>query len=152
MDKANPARIFGRGLRLLVGIGMLYSVYPYVLNGSNAYLTATALTIAGLVVFYTALHFAVAKYLPGINKWLGAVLAVIPVALVYLFVEPAGGLGSVIFIGASLIVVAVRGDGGCEVMAFPSLVVGKFTHLVCIAFSPIDWLEEKIAVRFQKAA
>lgn len=24
---------------------------------------------------------------------------------------------------------------------------GRFTHLVCIAFSPIDWVEEKIALR-----
>ena len=150
MDKANPARIVGRVLRLLVGVWMLYTVYPYVWNGTAAHLTATAITITGLVAFYTALHFVVANYFPNVNKWLGAALALTPVVLVYLFVEPAGGLGAVIYVGASLVVMAVRGDGGCEVMAFPSLLVGRFTHLVCIAFSPIDWVEEKIAGKFQE--
>ena len=40
-------------------------------------------------------------------------------------------------------VVAVRADGGCEVMAIPSLIFGRYTHLACIVFSPIDWLERK---------
>jgi hypothetical protein len=32
-------------------------------------------------------------------------------------------------------------------MTLPGMLLGKRTHLVCIAFSPIDWLEEKLAAR-----
>jgi len=40
---------------------------------------------------------------------------------------------------------AIRSDGGCEVMSIPAILSGKRTHLVCIAFSPIDWAEERRA-------
>ncbi|MCH7807440.1 MAG: hypothetical protein IH995_09950 [Proteobacteria bacterium] len=148
--EAIPARIFGRLLRLATGLFMIYLVYPAIQAGDSTYLTGAAITIALMVAFYTALHFAIANYISSLNKWLGAFLTVTPVVIVYLFVEPAGGFSAVTYYGASLIVMAVRGDGGCEVMAFPALLVGRFTHLVCIAFSPIDWLEEKIALRFEK--
>jgi len=29
-------------------------------------------------------------------------------------------------------------------MWIPSLVFGKRTHLMCLLFSPLDWVEEKI--------
>ena len=151
IDKANPARTVGRLLRFAIGALMLYAVYPVILTGDSAFVTSALITIASIFVFYTVLHFAIANYFASVNKWLGALLAVMPVALVYLFVEPAGSSSAVIYVGASLILMAVRGDGGCEVMAFPALLVEKFTHFVCVAFSPIDWLEEKIALRFQKA-
>jgi hypothetical protein len=30
-------------------------------------------------------------------------------------------------------------------MSIPGVLFGRRTHLVCIAFSPIDWLEERLA-------
>ena len=150
-EEANPARLFGRLLRFATGAFLLYSVFPFIRGSDGAFLASTVITIALILAFYTALHFAIAKYFASLNKWLGAFLAVTPVEIVYLFVEPAGGTSVVTYVGASLILAAARGDGGCEVMAFPALLVGRFTHLVCIAFSPIDWVEEKIALRFQKA-
>lgn len=54
---------------------------------------------------------------------------------------PASRLGSVLFVGISLLFTAWRSDGGCEVMTLPGMLLGKRTHLVCIAFSPVDWLE-----------
>lgn len=130
---------------------MLYMVYRGIQTADSSYLTSAGITITLILAFYIALHYVIANYFASVNKWLGALLAIAPVALVYLFVEPAGDFSAVTYVGASLILMAVRGDGGCEVMAFPALVVGRFTHLVCIAFSPIDWLEEKIALKFQGA-
>ena len=43
-----------------------------------------------------------------------------------------------------LVLAGLRSDAGCEVMAIPGLVLGRRTHLACIVFSPIDWLEEKV--------
>ena len=37
-----------------------------------------------------------------------------------------------------------NGDSGCEVMAVPGIICNERTHLVCIAFSPLDWLEQKV--------
>lgn len=148
-NSIEQARVFGRVLRLIIGVLLLYSVTPIYQSAGSAFLTATAITIALILVFYTALHFVVSRYFSGINKWFGALIAVTPVVLVYLFVDPAGATSVEIYVGASLLVMAVRGDGGCEVMAFPALLIGEFTHLVCIAFSPIDWVEERIAMRMQ---
>jgi hypothetical protein len=141
----NPARRFGRTLRVITGVLLLYMAYTASIRADATYLTYAAITIVLILAFYTGLHFVISKYLSSINKWAGAVLAITPIALVYFIVEPAGSLAAVTYVGASLVLMAVRGDGGCEVMAFPALFVGRFTHLVCVAFSPIDWLEEVVA-------
>ena len=51
------------------------------------------------------------------------------------------------YVGISLLIDFIRADSGCEVMALPGLVFGNRTHLACIALSPIDMLEEKLAER-----
>ena len=51
-----------------------------------------------------------------INRWVGAVLAVTPVALVFVLSGAAGQLGTNLFIGISLLFTALRNDAGCEVM------------------------------------
>jgi hypothetical protein len=52
-----------------------------------------------------------------------------------------------LYIGASLIVMAARGDPGCEVMTLPNVILGKETELPCLLFSPIDALEKKVGKR-----
>ena len=74
-----------------------------------------------------------------------------PTAFVYALGGGPGKLGSVLFIGISLILASVRADGGCEVMAIPDLLFGTRTQLVCIAFSPIDWLEARLCRRQDSA-
>jgi hypothetical protein len=99
--------------------------------------------VLGLFVFYALVHLAISKFVPSINAWLGAVLAVAPIFFVYALVGPAGRLGSLLFVGISLVATAIRSDGGCEVMTLPGMLMGKKTHLVCIVFSPLDWIEDK---------
>lgn len=135
---------YGSILRFITGVGLLLSIVPFLRVVDFDFIMTTVITIAAILAFYTALHFVIARYHALINKCVGAFIAVTPIALVYQFVEPAGGTASVIYVGASLILMAMRRDGGCEVMAFPALFLGKFTHLVCIAFSPIDWVEKKV--------
>ncbi len=71
-------------------------------------------------------------------------LAVAPVFLVFLMGGPPVRHGVVLFLGVSLLFTGIRGDGGCEVMTLPGMVLGKRTHLVCIVLSPLDWVEEKV--------
>ncbi len=108
--------------------------------------------VVGLILFYALLQFLVSRHFPGLNPCLGAVLAVMPVGLVYAFGDAPWKLGSLLFIALSLILTSVRADGGCEVMTIPGLLFGKRTHLVCIAFSPIDWLEDRLSRRADSAA
>jgi hypothetical protein len=141
------SRAAGRVLRFLTGIALILEGIRH-LSGLTANLVlATTGVVIGEVVFYTLLHLFVSRYFRGLNAWLGAVLAVAPVAVVFLVSDAPGRLGTLLFLGTSLLFTAVRADGGCEVMALPGVLFGKRTHLVCIAFSPVDWLEEKLARR-----
>lgn len=144
-EVVNPARGIGRLLRLVTGVYLMYEVWPVFVSGNIEVLIGVGVTMALILAFYLALHLVITRWFSSINKWFGAALAVTPMVLVFIYGGPYGEVAGVAYIGASLVLMAVRGDGGCEVMAFPGLLVGRFTHLVCIAFSPIDWLEEKIA-------
>jgi len=111
--------------------------------------------VMALVVFYTLVHFVVSRFVPGLNRWFGAILAVAPIFFVWffgqgggpLFGQGEGGTGAITYIGVSLLIDAVRADSGCEVMALPGLIFGNRTHLACIVFSPVDALENRQGTR-----
>jgi hypothetical protein len=139
------ARTVGRLLRLLTGIALLVEGGRHAIGGGSGLLLGVSLVFLLELAFYAGLHAVISSRLASLNAWIGAVLAVTPVALVFLFGDAPGRMGTLVFVGVSLIFTAVRADGGCEVMTLPSLLMGKRTHLVCIAFSPIDWIEERAA-------
>jgi hypothetical protein len=141
------ARIIGRTLRLALGIALVWMTYSVMRAEDAAFNLRVLAVVAGLVGFYSVMHFVISKYVSGVNRWLGAFLAVGPVILVFLFGGPVGRVASVAYIGVSLVLQGIRSDGGCEVMSIPAILFGKRTHLVCILFSPIDWVEERIAGR-----
>jgi hypothetical protein len=111
----------------------------------------TAGVMVGEFLFYAALHVVIARLFSAINRWVGAILAVMPVFLVFVFGDAPGKLGTLLFVGISLLFAALRNDAGCEVMTLPGMVFGRRTHLVCIAFSPLDWVEEKLYARLGRA-
>ncbi|MFB3106773.1 MAG: hypothetical protein ACE1ZA_17870 [Pseudomonadales bacterium] len=43
-----------------------------------------------------------------------------------------------------LLIDSMNGDAGCEVMASPGLLLRKHTHLACLLFTPLDWVENKL--------
>lgn len=151
-QSSTSARLIGRVLRLVVGVLLIVSVAPIWLGGSRQFDLRTLGVVAALTVLYVLVHFAVSKYSPGIHRWLGAILAVAPAILVYIlgmsggliFGAGEGQLAVLTFIGVSLLIAGARGDLGCEVMSIPGLVLGEQTHLACVIFSPIDWLEDKV--------
>ena len=52
------------------------------------------------------------------------------------------------WIGATLLVLAVRGRGGCEVLAAPNLLLRRRDYLVCLPFSALDaWESQRAASR-----
>jgi hypothetical protein len=44
-------------------------------------------------------------------------------------------------IGGTLVLLAVLGRGGCEVMMVPNLVLRRSDYLVCLPFTPINTWE-----------
>lgn len=138
----------GRALRMCAGL-LLLAAAGQLLAGAT--LTAgivarTAGWLVGLLALYLALGVTVRRWIPNLNPWLGAILALLPAVAIW----ATGGvrtLAVILFIGLSLVVAAVRGDGGCEVTALPAALTGRHTHLPCLLFSPIDWLEARLRRR-----
>lgn len=149
-DSAKRAGPIGRSLRLLVAVCLLIIDAPVLLRAGWAYNLASLGLVLALTLFYMLVHYVVSRHLPNLNRWCGALLAFIPVFLVWffgqgggpLFGQGEGGTAAITFVALSLLIDVVRADSGCEVMAIPGLVFGDRTHLACIAFCPIDALEE----------
>ena len=141
-DRARPC---GRVVRLLTGVALVFEGGRHVIGGSVGLILGVGLVFALEFGFYVALHLMISSFLTRLNRWIGAVLAVLPVVLVFLLSDAPGRLGTLLFVGVSLLLTAARADGGCEVMTLPGLLLGRRTHLVCIAFSPIDWIESRLA-------
>lgn len=65
---------------------------------------------------------------------------VIAAAIAITYVTPVDGGAIWLFFGASLLLVAARGDAGCEVLAVNAF-AGRRGATGCIAFAPVDSLE-----------
>ncbi len=126
------------------GLLTIHVIKDHMMGASTSMNLQIAGVFVGLFVFYALVHVLISKFVPTINPWVGALLAVTPVLLVFLM----GGLpvrhGVVLFLGVSILFTGIRGDGGCEVMTLPGMVLGRRTHLVCILLSPLDWVEERL--------
>ena len=141
---AKKSRPVGRILRFLMGGFMLAMIAPAIASATPMSGAMIAGTIVALLIGYTAIHLAVWRFAPDLNRWLGAVVAVTPAVLLFLFGGGIGQVSAVGYIGGSLLIDSINGDAGCEVMAIPGMICGKRTHLACLVFSPLDWLEDKL--------
>ena len=141
----------GRSLRLLLGVCVMIVALPVYFEAGWSYNLRSLGIIAALVAFYSLMHYVVSRFVRGLNRCLGAILAVTPIILVWffgqgggpLFGQGEGGTGAITYIGVSLLIDALRADSGCEVMAIPGLIFRDRTHLPCIVFSPVDTLEDR---------
>ena len=140
-SKALPV---GRTLRLVLGVLLVIEGGRHLIGAGPGTLGRTAAVFAGEFLIYAALHLLIVRLVPNINRWVGAFVAVAPVVLIFMTSNAPGRLGTLLFVGVSLVFTALRNDAGCEVMTLPGMVFGRRTHLVCIAFCPIDWVESRV--------
>ena len=138
------SRPIGRILRFLLGAFLSVLIEPAIAQLSWTTIAIIGGVILGLLAGYTAIHFSVWRFTPNLNRWLGAVLAMTPVALLCVFGDVIGQISAAGYIGISLFIDSINGDAGCEVMAVPGILSKKRTHLACLLFSPLDWLESKL--------
>jgi hypothetical protein len=77
----------------------------------------------------------------GAACWLLAIVfaVFIPVAAV----TPVNGTAFWVWIGASLLLSAARGYGGCEILAFPNILTGRRDQVGCLVYTPIDRAEAR---------
>ncbi len=141
---AIKSRPIGRILRFLLATFLLERVVPAIAGASWTTNAMIAGVILGLLAGYTAIHFSVWRYAPELNRWLGSVLAMTPAALLFVFGDVIGQISVAGYVGVSLLIDSINGDCGCEVMAIPGILFNKRTHLACLLFSPLDWLESKL--------
>ncbi len=152
--KLRKAGTIGRMTRLLVAVGLLAIDVPVLLEAGSAYNLRTLGLVVSLTIFYMFVHWLVSRYLSNLDRWLGAILAVGPVFLVWflgqggglLFGQGEGGTAAITYVAVSLVIDVLRGDSGCEVMAIPGLIFGERTHLACIAFCAVDAMDEGLEV------
>jgi hypothetical protein len=151
MTQANQVQAppVGRVIRFLIGVALVIVMIPIYARVGFQFLLGTALLIVGLLVAYILIHALVS------HPWLGSILASALLVLVYLFGgyhglllgRGEGRVAAVTFLAVSLLVAALRGDAGCELTSIPSALFGQHSRLVCLVFSPIDWLERKLRWR-----
>jgi len=144
LDNVERARPFGRILRLLFGILVFFVVVPYYFLVPTSVLLQTLFVIIGLAVFYIVLDMVINRYISSIDPIIGAIPANVPILLMWLLGRDGIQLGTLTYLGIALIVTSLRADAGCEVMSIPGLIFKRHTHLACLFFSPIDWLERKL--------
>jgi hypothetical protein len=80
----------------------------------------------------------------GFGVLVGVIVIVIAIATALTFVTPVDGVAIWAWLGASMLLAAVRGDAGCEVLAFPNAIRGRRDEVGCILYTPIDALEERL--------
>lgn len=51
---------------------------------------------------------------------------------------------ALVFYGASMLLAALRGYGGCEVLAISNWILGRDDQVGCLVFGPLDYLERRL--------
>jgi hypothetical protein len=131
-----------RGGLAVVFLGWVAASLP---TFSTPVLLAAGGTAVGLVVVYALVHLAMVRWFRDLHSGIGAAVAIVPSAAVFLLGGPVGQLGALVFWGVSLAIASLRAAPGCEVMVVPGMFLGEHVHLPCAFLSPIDRVEERLS-------
>lgn len=71
------------------------------------------------------------------------VAAVVGVAIALTIATPVDEVAIWSFFGASMLVAALRGYAGCEVLAIPNSITGRRDQIGCVLYTPIDAAEAR---------
>lgn len=134
---------WGTGARLTVAAALLALASAGGLGDGLAVWEA-AVGLAGVPVLTTLVHRAVARRVGAFQVTDGAAFcAAVATGVVLLSLAPTREIVSV-FLGVSMIVAAVRGSAGCEVLAISNALLRRRDQVGCLLFSPIDAAERRL--------
>jgi hypothetical protein len=131
----------GTTARLVVGLALLGSVtWGHLARGFHPW--SWALGLLGFPALLVAWQWLRARRTPARLEATGPVGHALNVAvfLVLYLWEPTSD-ATLIFYGASMLLAALRGYGGCEVLAVGNWLLGRDDQIGCALFWPIDRLE-----------
>lgn len=97
--------------------------------------------LTGLVIIPVALTLAIAargRSAPRLHLSHRAAWLVTALVILLLQFEPVAVM---VNIGGTLLLLAARGRGGCEVLAIPNMVLRRRDYLVCLPFTTLDHWE-----------
>jgi len=142
----------GTAARLVVGL-LLVGLIVYGQLSSSGHLTPITwvLGLIGFPALVLAWHFWRIRRNPARFSDTSALSFVLSLALpvaLYLtgwFVPPLWFTSdaTLIFVGSSLLLAALRGDAGCEFLALSNWLLRRSDQLACAVFTPIDTLEQR---------
>ena len=138
----------GRCTRVVLGLlGLIYVGTEVLQSGLSAVLIGQL--TGGLlltVVLYLVLFWQLGDRVR--HPWLRTVMFWLPAAFIpFLFLIPWGwGFGVLLYLSVSLIVAALSSYGGCEVVAFPSLLFRRHSTIYC-PLNAIDLIERRYTRR-----
>jgi hypothetical protein len=133
----------GTAARLLVGAFLLGSVVHGHLAG-GFHVSSWALGLMGLPALVLALQWLRARRTPTRLEATGPVSHALNIAVfLALYLIEATSDAALIFYGTSMLLAALRGYAGCEVLAVSNWLFGRDDQIGCAAFWPVDYLERR---------
>jgi hypothetical protein len=138
----------GTAARAVVGLLLLGSVlYGHLARGFHP--APWALGLLGFPAVLLGWQWLRTRFAPGRLHATGPLAHVLNVAIflaLYLtpWYAPALAVTSdaaLIFYGTSMLLAALRGYAGCEVLAVPNWLLGRDDQVGCLLFAPVDQLE-----------
>jgi hypothetical protein len=146
----------GTAVRAIAGLAAI--AYPIARDGFGPWDVAAALV--AFPALAALLYVAVSRVYEGTpalrrsasatRTWtisVAVLVLVLAVGTGLTFVSPVDGGAIFLFFGGSLLVVAARGDAGCEVLGIVNALAGRRESTGCIAFAPVDAAEARLEAR-----
>ncbi|MGH2834289.1 MAG: hypothetical protein ACRDK2_16085 [Solirubrobacteraceae bacterium] len=136
--------------------GVVAIALPIALDGFSGWEAVVALVALPLVAVVAAalLTWAFRWLAPGalgsrhaICSLPGCSLIAVMVGANAALVAPTSANGNVtiwVWLGASMLLAAARGYGGCEVLAISNLITGRNEQIGCLLYTPIDTAERRL--------
>lgn len=147
MNTASRRRVgpVGIGSRVLVGVALLALAivglppFGHLLDWRQIVIGLVALPLGVIAIQLLRLAFTQEQ----LNQTGGLATLVNCVALVALLSIPLTRDVTLVFLGASLLIAAARGYGGCESLAISNWLLRRDDQVGCLVFSTVDRLEAR---------
>lgn len=139
----------GRVSRLILGgLIPIYSIIRLLLNSdlTLGFYAQAMLYFAAIFLVYLAAHYFLGeRLLARINPWIGTLILVGPPSVALLFRLGPGSfqIALALYIAISLVLNFIMSYGGCEVMAFPSLIFRR-RYVVYCPWNVVDLADKVI--------
>jgi hypothetical protein len=150
-DRRRGIGPIGTGARVCVGLLLTGIVFLSLLTSSGSWLSPLALGLVGFPALLLASQWLRALRDPSrlqATGPLGTTLNMVLFAALFLtpwYARPLSVTSdaALVFYGASMLLAALRGYGGCEVLAFSNWVLRRDDQVGCLVFGPIDGMEQR---------